>query len=111
MTNQATDSRLVVFEKTLEKICLGIEKKTWKCEFYNQRVPESNDWMLTAVNGDYIIELLFTDHLWYKFTIKCKDVVSYEVSESGNEIEFNFITSYFIKLLNEHKKLVESLPN
>ncbi|RUS95868.1 hypothetical protein DSM106972_088810 [Dulcicalothrix desertica PCC 7102] len=111
MTNQATNNRLVVFEKTLEKICLGIKEKTWKCEFYNQSTPQYNYWMLEAVNGDYTVEVMYTDTEQYDFTIKHKDVVSYEVSESGNEIEFNFITGYFIKLLNEHKKLVASLPN
>lgn len=67
--------------------------------------------MLEAVNGDYIVEVLYTDQGKYTFTVKCKDVVSYEVSESGNEIEFNFIAGYFIRLLDEHTKLVQYLPN
>lgn len=111
MTNQAINSRLLVFEKTLEKIRLGVEKKTWKCEFYNQSVPGYDYWMLEAVNGDYIVEVLYTDKGQYTFTIKCKDAVSYEVLESDNEIEFNFITGYFIRILEEHKKLVDALPN
>lgn len=57
------------------------------------------------------VEVLYTDKGHYTFTIKCKDAVSYEVLESDNEIEFNFITAYFIRILEEHKKLVDALPN